>query len=131
MAGFACARQFGAHSVSFVLGVGLPLLAIVGFALIDQLEAILAEAALLGAASALFTLIMLTVGGSLPLVATPHRAARRALLFGFPARNVSIATLISVAALRRMDFASFGVVFFLVKAAALVLASRPAPAEAR
>jgi ABC-type transport system involved in cytochrome c biogenesis permease subunit len=77
---------------------------------------------------------MLAAGGSMPLLATADRAARRALLFGFPARNVSIATLVSVAALGRTDFASFGVVFFLVQAAilvplALVMASRAAAPE--
>jgi hypothetical protein len=40
------------------------------------------------------------------------RNAMRALLFGFPARNVSIATLIAVSALGRPDFALFGVLFF-------------------
>lgn len=54
------------------------------------------------------------------LLRSGDRNGRRALLFGFPARNAAIVTLVAVAAPGRPDFASFGVVFFLAQATLLV-----------
>jgi BASS family bile acid:Na+ symporter len=52
---------------------------------------------------------------------------------GFPARSLSVATLIAVNVLGRLDFLSFAVIFFLVQVALIVpavLLARPASEQA-
>jgi BASS family bile acid:Na+ symporter len=104
-----------------LLGLSLvALAAIVGFIVVDQLALIRAELPILIAASLAFTVLTLAMGWLLCQFATAEPDNRRALLFGFPARNISIATLVAVGAFGRTDFASFGAVLFLVQATVLV-----------
>lgn len=99
----------------------LALAAIVAFVLIDQIEAVRRQWATLFTSALLYTAMALALGAVLGKLALPDRSGRIALLFGFPARNVAIATLIAVAMQGTTEVAAFGAVFFLVQATLLVL----------
>lgn len=102
------------------LWAALALVVIIAIVLIDQIDSVLAQLKVLVAASLLYTLSALGAGWLLGSLATSERDDRCALLFGFPARNVAIATLVAVATLGRTDVAAFGAVFFLVQAMVLI-----------
>ena len=99
-----------------LLAVGL----LVAFIVIDQIAFIRAQLALLLLTAALFTGVLLAVGWLVGRILTRAGAERRALLFGFPARNMAVATLLAVAAFGRVDIAAFAAVFFLVQVLVLV-----------
>jgi len=104
-----------------LLGLSLLALAlIVAFVIVDQVALIRAELPILVAGSLFYTVLALAIGWLTCRFATAEVEGRRALLFGFPARNITIATLVAVAAFGRTDVASFGAVFFLVQATLLV-----------
>jgi bile acid:Na+ symporter, BASS family len=108
----------------------LALLAIIAAIVTDQFATIVEQFAMLAAAALLFTMLMLAAGWAMGRFARDASMQRRALLFGFPARNVSIATLVAIAVFRRPDMASIGVIFFIVQAAILIaLALRLSAAE--
>jgi len=99
-----------------LLAVGI----LVAFIVTDQISFIRAQLALLLLTAALFTGLLLAVGWLLGRALSRSRAERRALLFGFPARNMAVATLVAVAAFGRVDIAAFAAVFFLVQVLVLV-----------
>jgi BASS family bile acid:Na+ symporter len=96
------------------------LAAIVGFIVVDQMALIRAQMTALVAGALLYTSLALAIGFVFSRAAARSRDGVGALLFGFPAHNISIAILVAVAALGRTDIASFGAVLFLVQAAVLV-----------
>lgn len=107
------------------------LAAIVAFVLTDQIEAVREQWPVLLVSALCYTVVALGIGLLVGRWVLSDTAGRRALLFGFPARNVAIATLIAVAMQGRTDVAAFGAVFFLVQVVLLVplarlLAARPA-----
>ncbi|MGE3745482.1 MAG: bile acid:sodium symporter family protein [Sphingomonadaceae bacterium] len=100
----------------------LSLLAVVAvgvFVIIDQYAMISAQIMLLVVTSVLFTLSLLLAGWLAGWIAE-NPENQRAILFGFPARNLAFATLIAVSAVGRVDIASFAAVFFLVQIVLLV-----------
>jgi len=99
-----------------LLAVGL----LVAFIVTDQIALIQTQLALLLLTAALFTGVLLAVGWLLGRMVSRADAERRALLFGFPARNMAVATLVAVAAFGRVDIAAFAAVFFLVQVLVLV-----------
>lgn len=107
------------------------LAAIVAFVLIDQIEGVRRHWTTLLASALCYTVTALGVGLLVGRFVTSGRSGRIALLMGFPARNVAIATLVAVAMQGRTDVAAFGALFFLVQAVLLVplarlMAARPA-----
>ena len=99
-----------------LLAVGL----LVAFIVTDQITFIRAQLALLLLTAALFTGVLLAVGWLVGRILSRAGAERRALLFGFPARNMGVAMLVAVAAFGRVDIAAFSAVFFLVQVLVLV-----------
>jgi len=94
-----------------LLAVGL----LVAFIVTDQISLIWTQLALLLVTAVLFTAVLLAVGWLLGPVMSRAQAERRALLFGFPARNMAVAMLVAVAAFGRVDIAAFAAVLFLVQ----------------
>jgi BASS family bile acid:Na+ symporter len=102
---------------------GLALLAValvVAFIITDQITLIRDQLIFLLQTAALFTVVLLGAGWLLGRFASDEVTERRALLFGFPARNMAVASLLAVAALGRVDIAAFAAVFFLVQVLVLV-----------
>lgn len=71
-------------------------------------------------AAALFTGVLLAAGWLLGRFASDEVTERQALLFGFPARNMAVASLLAVAAFGQVDIAAFAAVFFLVQVLVLM-----------
>jgi BASS family bile acid:Na+ symporter len=98
----------------------LALLTILAVIAVNQFGTIVAQLGVLVPTALLFTVATLGAGWAIALRAAPDAPQRRALLFGFPARNMSIAALLAVAVFRRPEMAGFAVVFFILQAAALI-----------
>jgi BASS family bile acid:Na+ symporter len=84
-------------------------------------------------AAVLFTAAAATLGLAIAQALRWPRMDVVTATVGFPARSLSVATLIAVNVLGRLEFLSFAVVFFLVQAALLVpaiLLTRPASVDA-
>lgn len=102
---------------------GLALLAVgllVAFIIADQATLIRGQLTLLLQTAVLFTGVLLAAGWLLGRFAADEMAERQALLFGFPARNMAVASLLAVAAFGRVDIAAFAAVFFLVQVLVLI-----------
>ena len=93
---------------------------LVAFIVTDQVAFIRAQLALLLVTAALFSGVLLAAGWLVGRIVSRASAERRGLLFGFPARNMAVATLVAVAAFGRVDIAAFSAVFFLVQVLVLV-----------
>jgi len=98
----------------------LAITAVLGFVVVDQFVAIRNRFAMYFGASVLFTLAMLATGLLVSHVVTRTAEDRRALLWGFPARNVAVAALIATAAVGEVAAASFLAVLFATQVAILV-----------
>jgi BASS family bile acid:Na+ symporter len=98
----------------------LAIVAVLTFVVADQIDSIRAQIGELLAASALFTLVMLTLGAIASRLVVRRAEDRRALPWGFPARNVGIATLIATAVVGQVAMASFVAVLFATQVAILV-----------
>jgi BASS family bile acid:Na+ symporter len=88
---------------------------VVTFVIVDQLAAIRAQLTELITASTLFTLLMLAVGAMASRLMAPRAEDRRALVWGFPARNIGVATLIASAVVGQVAMASFAAVLFVTQ----------------
>jgi BASS family bile acid:Na+ symporter len=102
---------------------GLALLAValvVAFIIADQMTLIRDQFTFLLQTAVLFTGVLLAAGWLLGRFASDELTARQALLFGFPARNMAVASLLAVAALGRVDIAAFAAMFFLVQVLVLL-----------
>ena len=100
--------------------------------LISQARTIQNNLATIVLAAILFTAGAAALGFGLAKAFSWNREDMVTLIAAFPSRSLSIATLIAVNVLGRLEFLSFAVVFFLVQAALLVPAmilarSRAAP----
>jgi BASS family bile acid:Na+ symporter len=116
LAPVAVARARGSLQVLSTLAI----VAVLAFVVADQLDSIRAQIGELLAVSALFTLLMLTLGAVASRLVVRRSEDRRALPWGFPARNVGIATLIATAAVGQVAMASFVAVLFATQVAILV-----------
>ena len=96
------------------------ILAVLAFVVVDQFASIRAQITQLVAASALFTLVMLTLGAITARLVARRSEDRRALVWGFPARNVGVATLVATAVVGQVAMASFVAVLFATQVAVLV-----------
>ncbi len=100
---------------------------------VSQAMAIRDQLALIVAAAVLFTVAGVAVGVVAGGLQRAGRADLLTLAVAFPARSLSVATLVAVNVLGRLEFLNFAVVFFVVQALLLVpvlVLARPAPAPA-
>jgi BASS family bile acid:Na+ symporter len=116
LAPVAVARARGPLQVLSTLAI----VAVLAFVVADQLDSIRAQIGELLATSALFTLVLLTLGAIASRLVVRRAEDRRALPWGFPARNVGIATLIATAVVGQAAMASFVAVLFATQVAILV-----------
>jgi BASS family bile acid:Na+ symporter len=98
----------------------LALVGILALIVVDQAATITAHLAGLVLASALFTAIAAALGAGLATLFGWSHLHRITMVAAFPARSLSMATLVAVGILGRMEFLSFAVVFFVVQALLLV-----------
>jgi BASS family bile acid:Na+ symporter len=102
----------------------------------DQAQTIQRNLVPLLLAAGAFTFGALAIGAGVAAVATREKADKLTLLAAFPARSLSVATLVAVNVLGRHEFLSIVVVFFMMQVliivpAMLLVRSRiPAPAAA-
>ena len=88
--------------------------------LVNQARTIQDNLAMIVLAAILFTAGAAALGFGLARAFSWNREDMVTLIAAFPSRSLSIATLIAVNVLGRLEFLSFAVVFFLVQAALLV-----------
>jgi BASS family bile acid:Na+ symporter len=91
-----------------------------GFLIVDQAGTILDHFNTIVVAAALFTAGAAALGFGLAKAFSWNREETVTLIAAFPSRSLSIATLIALNVLGRMEFLSFAVVFFLAQAVLLV-----------
>ncbi|MCC7547875.1 MAG: bile acid:sodium symporter [Burkholderiales bacterium] len=96
------------------------LAALLGSIAFDQAATIAQRLGSLVVSSALFTLIAALLGVAVARLAGWPGTQALTMFAAFPARSLSMATLVAVGILGRTQFLSFAVVFFLVQAAMLV-----------
>ncbi len=102
-------------------GMGLvAIFTMLGVVIFDQFAAIRAQIGVLFSVSIVLTLAMLAVGFLSVKLLVDDAQDRRALLWGFPARNVGIATLAATAVMGQMAVASFIAVLFTTQVMLLV-----------
>ena len=101
------------------LGV-IAIVAVLAMVVVNQFAAIRAQFGILLGASVLFTLAMLTAGLMVAKIATRSGKDQRALVWGFPARNVAVAALIATSAMGQAAMASFIAVLFATQVAVLI-----------
>jgi BASS family bile acid:Na+ symporter len=102
-------------------GLGMAaIVAILGMVVVDQFVAIRAQLGILLGAAALFTLVMLAAGLFVTILLARDGGDRRAVVWGFPARNVALATLIATSAIGKVAIASFIAVLFATQIIVLV-----------
>lgn len=105
------------------------------FVLVSEADIILQSLVAIVLVAGCFTAGALALGLGVARALSWSRADTVTVLAAYPARSLSIATLVAVNVLGRLDFLSFAVVFFLVQAAVLVPlmilarapAAKPAP----
>ncbi len=96
------------------------LAALLGAIVLDQASTIAAHLGSLVLTSALFTALAALLGVALARIACWSDVHVLTMAAAFPARSVSMATLVAVGLPGRTQFLSFAIVFFLVQAALLV-----------
>jgi BASS family bile acid:Na+ symporter len=113
--GFIARHRSRFQSLSLAaLGVMLAIL------LVSQAHTIQDNLAMIVMAAVIFTVGAAALGFGLAKAFSWNREDMVTLIAAFPSRSLSIATLIAVNVLGRLEFLSFAVVFFLVQAALLV-----------
>ncbi len=118
-------RHFAPVAVARARGLlqvlsAVAIVAVLTFVVADQFTSIRAQIGELLAASGLFTLLMLTLGAIASSLVVRRSEDRRALLWGYPARNVGVATLVATAVLGQVAMASFAAVLFATQVVILV-----------
>ena len=120
------------NRVRFQRLTALTIAAMLIIILADQADTVRHNLAAILSVALLFTAGAAAVGLGIARALSLPRADVLALLAGFPCRSLSIATLISINVLGRVDFLAFAATFFLVQAAILIplmlLARSEAPA---
>ena len=94
--------------------------ALLALVVADQFAAIRAQFALLSGAAMLLTLAMLAAGWLVVKLAAASADDRRGLLWGFPARNVAVATLVATSVLGKIAAVTFIAVLFATQVALLM-----------
>jgi BASS family bile acid:Na+ symporter len=94
--------------------------ALLALVVADQFAAIRAQFALLSGAAMLLTLAMLAAGWLVLKLAAGSADDRRGLLWGFPARNVAVATLVATSVLGKIAAVTFIAVLFATQVALLM-----------
>ena len=113
--GFVARHRMRFQGLSLVaLGVMLAIL------LVNQARTIQDNLATIVLAAVLFTAGAAALGFALAKAFSWNREDMVTLIAAFPSRSLSIATLIAVNVLGRLEFLSFAIVFFLVQAVLLV-----------
>jgi BASS family bile acid:Na+ symporter len=95
------------------------IVAVLAIVVVDQAATIRAQIGALLAAAGLFTLATLAIGAAVARLVADRPEDRRALVWGFPARNVGVATLIATAVIGQTAMASFVAVLFALQVALL------------
>jgi BASS family bile acid:Na+ symporter len=88
--------------------------------LANEVDTILRELSSVVLLAVLFTMGALATGFAISKTFSWPRSDTMTMASAFPARSLSVATLVAVNVLGRLDFLSFAVVFFLVQAALLI-----------
>jgi len=96
------------------------IVAILGMVVADQFVAIRAQFGILLGAAVLFTAAMVAAGLFVTMLLTRASDDRRAVVWGFPARNVALATLIATSTVGNVAAASFIAVLFATQIVILV-----------
>lgn len=108
------------HRARFqALGIGA-LGLLLAVLIVDQAATILGNLGSIMATAVLFTAGAAALGYGFARVFSWDREDMVTMIAAFPARSLSVATLIAVTVLGRLDFLSFAVVFYLVQALLLV-----------
>lgn len=97
----------------------IALAALLAAVMVDQAAIIVAHLGGIVVLATLFTVAAAALGYALARALSWPYVDRVTLIAAFPARSLSLATLIAVNVLGRLEFLSFAVVFFLVQAALL------------
>lgn len=101
-------------------GVGvIAIVVMLGLVIVDQFAVVRAQIGVLFGASLLFTLAMLVTGFIAVKLLAGAGEEWRALLWGFPARNVAIATLAATSVMGQMAIAIFIAVLFATQVSLL------------
>jgi BASS family bile acid:Na+ symporter len=122
------APDFVARNRARLQGLNLAALALFIAILLYGLEGSLRSLLSVLTVALLFTAAALALGLLVAWGLSWPRTERIAMLAAYPARSLSVATLVAINVLGRLEFLSFAVVFFLVQAALLVplmLLARP------
>ena len=115
------AEQWATRWRRLLQALGLvAVVAVLGFVVVSQFEEIRDQFWVFLVASSLFTLATLAIGMVAVPLMTRWEPDRWSLLWGFPARNVAIATLIATAAIGQIAMASFVAVLFATQVLLLV-----------
>jgi BASS family bile acid:Na+ symporter len=93
----------------------LAILIVLGLVAVNQIAAIRAQFGILLGVSVLFTLVMVTAGLLVAKLVARSSEDRRAIPWGFPARNAALATLIATSAMGQVAVASFLAVLFVAQ----------------
>ena len=88
--------------------------------LVDQADTIWRNLGSIVLAAALFTIATSALGFGLAKAFSWNREDTVTLVAAFPSRSLSVATLIAVNVLGRLEFLSFAVIFFIVQALLLI-----------
>lgn len=96
------------------------ILVMLAILLVDQADAIWRNLVSIVLAAVLFTIAAAALGLGLAKAFAWNREDTVTMVAAFPSRSLSIATLIAVNVLGRLEFLSFAVIFFVVQAALLV-----------
>lgn len=107
------------HARLQVLGFAAVAL-LVGLVLADQFAAVRARFALFAGSSAAFTIALAAAGLLAGKLGARSGDDRRALIWGFPARNVAVAALVATATAESVEIATFIAVLFATQIALLV-----------
>jgi len=89
---------------------------------VDQAATIWRHLASIVSVAILFTLVAGALGLALAKGFSWNREDTVTLMAAFPSRSLSVATLIAVNVLGRLEFLSFAVVFYVVQSALLIAA---------
>ena len=101
-------------------GGTVAIMIMLGLVIVDQFGVLRAQAGQLFAAAMVFTLAMLASGGLALKLFFHSDDEWRGLLWGFPARNVAIATLAATSVMGQMAIASFIAVLFATQISLLM-----------
>lgn len=98
----------------------IAIVAVLGYVAVNQFAVLQDQFRTFFAASVALTLAMLAIGALVACLATTFGEDRRAVLWGFPARNVAVAALLATSVAGQAAMASFIAVLFATQVALLI-----------